>query len=341
MAYSEHTISALTDIPPLVHAFATTLGFIVSGTTGSPIVQHPSYGGPGVPGGLEFQMSTLTSGLNKDLIWTSTTAVGAYTPSSKIRFPIWATDAAPTVGVTKNPTKLFLIGSLTPAPYIAIVVEFGYNLYRHLYMGFMEKIGNYLGGEVLSSENGPPLSSNTQTFYLFDSTMKTHMFSARQSLWGTSAGCGGVHIDHADNSVPWRSFYNANNFSANIDTALFSGIEVIGGYGDSINDPLIARGKNPITGSVILAPINLLAVQPVTGAKRFRPIGRPAGVRLCNMEDLEPQTINTIGAETWRIFAATSKQETDGEIRAGDGSSGSRYRRLESSVNLGYAYRSN
>ena len=33
--------------------------------------------------------------------------------------------------------------------YIAIITEHGYNLHRHLYLGFMEKIGDYVGGEVV------------------------------------------------------------------------------------------------------------------------------------------------------------------------------------------------
>lgn len=339
MAYSEHTITNLTDIPPLVHTFATGLGLNVTGTTGVPIIRNPNYMGAG-PGGLAFQLTTSISGVNNDLTWTATSGVSGFTPSSKIRSPILATDVAPTVGVAQPPTKVFLIGMLAPQPYLAIIVEYGYNLHRHLYVGFMEKIGNYLGGEVLSSQNGPVLTSSSAVTDLTTSNCKNHMFSARQTLWNTTGGCGGVHISHADNAKPWRNFYCPNSIYGNIATSVFAGGEVIGGYGDAINDPLVAKAHNGLAGVTLMTPVDLYAVQPVTGDVRFRPIGRPSGVRLCNIRDLEPQVTLAFGAETWKVFAACAKGDTDEEPRAGT-SSGLRYRKYESTGHLGIAYRSN
>lgn len=334
MAFSEHLITSLADIPPLVHSFATTLGMNVAGTTGNPVVRHPTD-----PAALSFRLSTTSAGVVNELIWTSTTAVGAYTPGSRIRSPIFATDVAPTVGVASAPTKVFLIGMLSPEPYIAIVIEYGFNLYRHLYLGFMEKIGAYTGGEVVSSQNGPVVAVADANTSLLTKSVKNHMFSARQSLWSPAMGCGGVRVVHADNSVSWRNFYCDENYYGNIDTAIFDGTEALGGYGDSINDPLVARGINRLAGVDVLTPVNLYTVQPVTGAVRFRPIGRPSGVRLCNIQDIEPQAVNSIGAETWRIFAACSKRDSDLEPRAGT-STAVRYRKYESSYYLGIAYRS-
>lgn len=339
MAYQENVISNLSDIPPLVYAFANTVGFVVTGTTATPLIRNPNYGGVGVPGGLTFALTVANSAPNSDLVWTATSSIGGITPSSRIRSPILATDGAPTTPITSTPTKVFLIGMLTPQPYLAIVVEYGYNLHRHLYLGFMEKIGPYLGGEVLSAENGPVASSSSSTTNLMSASVKTHLFSSHQSLFTPVQGAGGVHVSHADNANAWRSFYNDNSVIGAIDSAVFDGSEAMGGFGDAINDPLVAKSINALTGSSLLHPINLYATQPVTGAMRFRPIGRPAGVRLCNIRDIEAQAISTISTETWRIFAATSKQDSDDEPRAGT-TSGVRYRKSESSGHLGYAYRS-
>lgn len=340
MAHSEHLITSLSEIPPLVHAFATSLGFVVSGTTSNPEIRHPNYMGAG-PGGLIFRMSVSLSGVNHDLIWQSTATVGGATPTARLRSPIFATNAAPTVALTQTPTKVHLIGMMAAEPFMAAVVEYGYNLYRHLYVGFMEKIGNYEGGEVVSSQNGPVVTSASANLDILSRSTKNHLFSGRQSLWNpaVTAGGGGVHVLHADNAATWRHFYNPRALSGNIDSAVFDGTEVLGGYGDSINDPLIARGLNRFAGVDVLTPVNLYASQLVTGAIRLRPIGHPTGVRLCNLKDLEPLAINTIGAETWRIFAATCRRDSDIEPRAGT-STAQRYRQYESSGYLGIAYRS-
>lgn len=332
MAYSEHIISQMSDIPTLVHAFASSLGFDVSGTTGNPIVRHPNYAGAG-PGGVAFALSSITSGVNRDLRWTAQETISGITPKVTIRAPILATTAAPSTALIQHPQKVYLIGMLTPEPFIAIVTEHGYNLYRHLYLGFMEKIGNYAGGEVISSQNGP-----SQTFIgssnMFSRTRKNHLFSNAQNFWGDDE-CGGVRVVHADNSVTWRRFRNPRGITV---PASYIGDEVLGGFGDSINDGLIAKGQSQFSGANILAPVNLYTTQPVTGDVRFRAIGKPSGVRFVNNQFIEPRAVLTIGAETWRAFAATSKQNSGSEPAAGTSSA---YRLSESSIYLGYAYRSN
>lgn len=340
MAYSEYLITSISEIPALVHAFATSLGFSVGGTTANPELRHPNYMGAG-PGGMTFRMSVVTSGAAHDLLWQATASIAGQAPTARIRSPIFATNAAPTVALTQNPTKLHLMGMLSPEPYIAAVVEYGYNLYRHLYLGFMEKIGDYEGGEVLGSQNGPVVTSTSVTLDLLSRQQKNHIFSGRQMLWNpaTTPGGGGVHVLHDDNDNEWRHFYNPRNLYGAIDSAVFDGSEVLGGYGDSINDPLIARGMNRLAGLDVMVPVNLYAPQPVTGAIRFRPIGHPTGVRLCNLKDLEAAAVNTIGAETWRIFAATCRRDSDSEPRAGT-TTAQRYRQYESTGYLGIAYRS-
>lgn len=332
MAYSEHIISQMSDVPPLVHAFASTLGFDVSGTTANPIVRHPNFEGAG-PGGVAFALSSISSGANRDLRWTAQETISGIAPKATIRAPIFASTAAPTTPIVQTPQKVYLIGMLTPQPYIAIVTEHGYNLYRHLYLGFMEKIGNYSGGEVLSSQNGPSLlfAGNSD---MASRTRKNHLFSNAQSFWADDES-GGVRIVHADNSVTWRRFRNPRG---NTVPTSYVGDEVLGGFGDAINEPLIAKGQSQFSGASILVPANLYATQVVTGDIRFRAIGKPAGVRFVNNQFIEPRALLTVGLETWRAFAATSKQDSATEAAAG---SGVAYRLSESSVYLGYAYRSN
>lgn len=332
MAYSEHIISAMSDVPPLVHAFATALGFDVSGTTANPIVRHPNYEGAG-PGGVAFALSSISSGVNRDLRWTAQETISGIVPKATIRAPIFATTVAPSVGIIQHPQKVYLIGMLSPQPFIAIVTEHGYNLYRHLYLGFMDKIGNYLGGEVISSQNGP-ITNFGGSSDMGARSRKNFLFSNVQNAWADDES-GGVRIVHADNTVTWRRFRNPRGTS--VPTS-YIGDEVLGGFADSINDPLVAKAQSQFSGANILIPINLYATQTVTGDVRFRAIGKPSGVRMINNQFIEPRAVLTVGSETWRAFAATSKQDSGTEPGAGVSLA---YRLYESSVYLGYAYRSN
>jgi len=146
VAYQEYSITTLDDVPALVRSFAANMGWNVVGGN----LRHPNYDGAG-PGGLAFEIYTVSNALNHDLFFRCTTDPSR---SARIRGPIWSTTVAPFSGYKVAPTKLFLIGMLDPEPYIAVVVEFGYNLYRHLYLGYMEKQGTYGGGSVLGACTG-------------------------------------------------------------------------------------------------------------------------------------------------------------------------------------------
>jgi hypothetical protein len=202
------TIAALSDIPPLVKAFATTLGFTVGGSSSSPTVQAPG-------GGMTFQMDVVTGFYPS--FFTSVAYDAVQWSSASIATSVaqaWSPKLA--VGGVFNsilPTKLILIGSLTPQPYIAAIICYGFNLYRHLYLGVMEGIGNYTGGEIICGSRFSDMAF-TSSPWLGDYTQ--YLFGAFQAV-ADATRCGGVHIVHADNpTYPWRVFSRfpiANNFA--------------------------------------------------------------------------------------------------------------------------------
>lgn len=333
MALEEHIITSLSEIPSLVEAFATSVGWDV---TSGPVIRHPDYAGSG-PGGIAFSLTSASAGLERDLIWSS--SGGIATSRALIRAPILSARTSPFTSYVLSPSRVFLISMLTPEPYIAIVVEFGPNQYRHLYLGFMEKIGDYEGGEVVSACNGMIAQSNSDPVWNgLGGNM--FLFEAHQAIMAR-ADSGGVHIDHAENATPWRRFRTANFVESDgIDAGTFDAGEVIGGFGDSVTDHFVAKGKSAIAGASLLVPINLLAsVKPSSSVTRFINIGHPAGVRMVNIENMEPLSEVTIGSETWRIFAAIRKSPL--LTMARPVGAGLVYRAEETSYNLGYAYRSN
>lgn len=332
MAYEEHIITSLAEIPPLVAAFATAVGWNVAS---GPVLRHPNYEGAG-PGGIAFALSTAVSGLQQDLIWSSTNPI--VTSRAMIRAPILAARTSPYASYVLSPSRVFLISMLTPEPYISIIVEFGPNQFRHLYLGFMEKIGNYSGGEVISGCGGMITASSSDQVW-HDRQSNMFLFEGNQAVM-PRADSGGVHVAHAGNAVPWRRFRSAGFPDAfGVDGAAFDGAEAIGGFGDSVNDAYVAKGKSAIAGSSLLVPINLLnTVKPASDITRFVNLGHPAGVRMVNIENMQPISQVTIGSETWRIFPATRKSPLltmDRPINTAF-----LFRAEETSYNLGYAYRS-
>lgn len=323
MAFSEHSITSLTQIPELVGTFATTIGWSsVSATK----FKHPNFNGAG-PGGYTFGLTATAT--------TLTVGFDEITNTAFIRAPILATEAAPTVGVNQAPTRVFLIGRLLPQPYIAIVVEFGFNLYRHMYLGFMEKIGPYTGGEVITASNGPGITYNGD-LSIHMSAYVSHLFGANQTGI-VAAQSGGVRVQHAGNANAFRMFRRAGNHATGTLDGTLNGTEALGGPRDGWNDHFLARARNPISGVNVLTPINMLISQIVGGSAYVAPIGRPSGVRLIHLANLEPQSRIEIGAEVWRCFAAFSRK--DDVLMYRPGNTGIRYRLAESSYHLGYAYR--
>lgn len=329
MAYQEYSITTLDDVPALVRSFAANMGWNVVGGN----LRHPNYDGAG-PGGLAFEIYTVSNSLNHDLFFRCTTDPSR---SARIRAPIWSTTVTPFTGYKVAPTKLFLIGMLDPEPYIAVVVEFGYNLYRHLYLGYMEKQGTYGGGSVLGACTGVEVSVNG-TPHFKDKGYLHYLFQGHQRMTSASEG-GGVEVIQADIPNPWRNFRDINGAPS---TTLMPNVNdntcAYGGFGDDLNDNYVYKGKSSIAGANVLVPINCAVVRHIGTDFRLKPIGIPTGVRMINIQEIEPQAQIEVGGDNWYVFAAISKNaDAYGNRRPNE--EGNRYRISESSYYLGYAYR--
>lgn len=318
--YSTSAITAIGQIPALLATFAAAAGFTVNTSNpDEPIITA-------VSGGKAFRFRTLIGSATQHDMILDGNGDTDITSDARARSPILA-------GVSQAPTRVNLIGDQTPQPYLGIVVEYGTNLYRHLYLGNMQKVGNYTGGEVISAMTGPAATSVGDIDYR-EPSRTFYMFGARSTLWG-SANVGGVRVVHADNSVPWLLFDSPTTGSA-ITSGWVAG-RVFGGFGDGVNDGYLARGRSPFAGVSILTPVNLFNPVPITGETSFRPLGHPAGVRLINMLDHPPGSSFDIAGETWHAYPALSRNlSTSMPPTAG---SGGQWRTSESSYMVGYAYR--
>lgn len=316
MAYQQNSITALADILPLVYSFAPTAGITVGGTSGAPTLTI---------NGVAFLLSAVTSGSDQELRWTAQSAP-TITSYAATRSPKLNGTTTPDVSV---PSKVHFFAGVTPQPHFAIVIEYGYNSYRHLYLGMMEKPGSYSGGQVMSG-NSQFASNSSANFPLsYRDNRHQYLFSGFQTFRGPT-DAGGVMVDHANNPTKWRIF-DCPTGTNPLDA--MTGVEAFGGFSDDINDAYLARAFSTYAGVNILSDINLFAPSGSGASANFAPIGNPVAIRTINMAGIDPGTVLTIGSEHWYCFPAFSK--TDGTTV---GKSAAGWAAGETSYMVGYAY---
>lgn len=330
MPYQQVPVTNITDIPAAISAFALANGWAVNNANpAQPIFSHPSK-----PGSMTFRVRALVSGVNnqnRDIVISDATGLLA-TNSAVMRSPKLAGSA--NNPVVPNPNSLQMFTGLFPEPFIAVAVSFGANLYRHIYFGFMDRIGTYTGGEVMSATAGSSAVINSPVSYTATNMFK-HLFGGRRvTAIVAKSESGGVRVVHAGNPTPWRVFSSPSTISTPFSS--FIGDEAIGGFGDGYNDVMVARAQSSYAGAVVLVPCNILTSRVITGDVRFRPIGNPSGVRLVNMRDLAEGQQITIASEVYRVYPAVSKRS---ELVMPATALGGNYREFESTFQLGYAYR--
>lgn len=333
MAYLEQTTTTVTDIPALIASFALARGWTVSGTT----ITRPG-------GGKSFEITASIGGTNNrdHLVYVKDTA----NPTVN---QVWT--AMPWINgvylnpLVQTPTKIHLLGNegaFAPEPWIACIIECGYNMYRHIYIGNVVKAGNYTGGELISAN----MYSRNLRYSLAvgsdsfggDAPVHRYLFSARYDTGGLpdSVGMGGVNIVHADNAAPFRMFKGPTGPYVQIQ---FDGEGVIGGNADDVSAGLVARGLSDYAGSNILVPVNLFAPDSsqIEEDIKFRPIGYAAGVRMINVSGINPGDSITIGSKIWRVFPEFSRQ-TETSTPYGASNPLGFYYPFETSYMVGLAY---
>lgn len=329
MAYSQVSVLSVNDIPAAIATFAAANGWSVNVS----VPAQPTFNHPSKPGSMTFRIRALISGTNnqnKDVIIEDTGVIA--TSRAVMRSPKLAgLTNNPTV---PNPTTISMFAGTFPEPYIAVAIAFGVNLYRHMYLGFMETLGNYTGGEVISCTAGSSNVSSLSVSYTAISMFKNLFGSRRSTAIVAKNESGGVRLVHANNPIPWRIFSSTTSIATPFNG--FLGDEIIGGYGDGNNDVMVARGHSTYSGAAIFTPCNLLISRAIPGDVRFAPVGHPCGVRLVNVRDLTEGQIVQIGSEIWRCYPAVSKRP---ELVMSGASITGFYRDFESSFQQGYAYR--
>ena len=200
----------------------------------------------------------------------------------------------------RAPTKIHLIGGVEAGQkFIAGVVEYGFNRYRHFYIGSLVPLGGVTGGEIIAAANFTNLdgTSAQRTNIGYSSVYNQFLFGSNQ-FWTAIGNSGGVHAQHSNNPTPWRQFRTEGRN--------FTEATALGGFKDGINDGPVAIGGSTYSGTSLLVPINLYV--PMNPADyRLVAIGYPAGVRLMNVQFIEPEAEIVLGTDTWKSFPVWRK----------------------------------
>lgn len=327
MTYLEQAIVNLADLPQRIADFAALRGWTVAGR----VLTRPG-------GGRSFEVG-FTQGTNGYAqVWCRDFLIN----TRFARFSQPRRQGTLQNPIVLAPTKVHFFGSDAPftaenPAYIAVVVEFGFNCFRHMFIGNIVKVGNYDGGELISANNWSEEYNVNSRNTSFTSAGVKNLFAAGHNHSTDNAqASGGLNANHPDNPAPWRIFDSSSPGTNNMLINL-TGAEVFGGWSDQVNGVLAMRGFAPYAGGVVLVPINLYGSRANDGNNvRFFPFGYVPGVRLVRMDDIDPGQQIAIADQTWMVFPEMSKDSRASTQRdQGNGY----YWDYETSGFLGLAYR--
>ena len=338
MAYSSHLITTLQEVIPLWAAFAQSIGWTVNSTVPTaPTITHPSQAGA-----IPFRLQYATNGTyGRRLVVDSPNAT--MTGTARMNAPVLNPTLTAGGVVISAPTRVHFIGSTTGVPFLATVVEFGFNSYRHLFVGYMNKSSAYDGGEIVSGTWGLETAlSSTGSQLAWDLTTGVKpLFNGSGANTGTNDR-GGLRVVHASNPTPWREFRSTTaNSTADINyfASGTRNITAIGGYLDGPNTGYAIAGKSEYTVSAVVAPIPILLTTEIGGNLYFRNVGTPRGIRHINIENFEPGVQVAVGSRNFIVFPWMAKRSnTVTTFPPGSVVSTSRFPQAENSAYLGYAY---
>lgn len=323
------TLTNLDDFPGALASFADTCGWTTTTVnTTSTTVVRPN-------GALTYTVSRYTGEPDTIGYLDGVKIVATYGGVTRT-----ALTERPALGGAKNapvkpePTRVFFYGN---AEFVAAVIEFGFNSYRHVYVGSIERFGSYQHGDVFSCNsfwpgNRSPYSTATGTNDASGANHQ-HLFGARYRRdYRDASKSGGAVIEHADNATPFRAFFDypdPNEFKR-LDPE-----SIRGGHGDGLNDIQVGASAIPYGRALCLTPVNLVCPDStLTGdGVRVRPVGHVRGVRMTTMQYHDPGTVLQVGSESWQVFPEFSKRS----IFAPYGSDGY-YSAFETSGDAALAY---
>lgn len=288
MAYLVNTTPTLETIPQDIISFAVNV-------LGWSEINMGVVAAPGADAGVGFEVSYdlvgATNSRYRQQLLIHLVKDGVRVNSTPICVPYIA-------GAFQSPTRLHLFGGQESAPYLGVAIEFSPGFFRHGYLGYMEKIGTYGGGEITASSYFTKANTSSESY----TARHKYPFSGSYIGKPIEESCARIiHPDVGGDGLVLVAAHNGRSAGSLVAN------RALGGFLDNINDGKLANGLSTFAGSSILIPINMYRTLE---ADRVQPIGRPAGVRMIRMDYIDVAQTISVGGKTWRCFPVFKKYMT-------------------------------
>lgn len=282
------------------------------------------------PTGIGELLSQIDAFAGQQLGWTSSWSGGVLSLTPKVGGPvvraqegagyatrtgpeiIWEMDVAGTPEIIcamshmTSTSVAWLHGGNTPEPWLLVTVLTDPGIYRHAYIGNLTQYGTWSGGLVLDAVDWAHDYNNTDPLVIYDwAHQYNHMLFSHDSEWSPyrdrrEGYLGGLEIGGIGSGYPIARFCfdDSTNFP---DDHPVAG----GGYQDNHSRAATDPGVFPASGEAALVPITIF-VDALRNAT-WTPAGHITGLRMVNIDALDPEGLYTYAGLTWRIFPLCRK----------------------------------
>jgi len=302
MAYASYNVSSTLEVVQAMVDFAQNL----AGWTASIDGSTGTFTAPGKNRSFTALSSIVTriSSPSSPAISLNLTGTAPAGYQQSLTYFTETTHSGVTGTVGGNPSKVEMFGRAGPVPFLVAAVETQPGSFRHLYMGYLDQLAPFAGGEIISGcHEASYWSSMNPGNYAGAATPSLFEYNYSDTNYASNVS-GGINIDGT-----FAKFRR-------------DGLFVEGGpRRRSMLSPL--RAPNAFSGYSPLNPINLYYGTESETENYWIPIGSPAGVRALSMRNFFPGQVVTLPDEsTWRVYPlrkkgpntnTTGNPETSGE----------------------------
>lgn len=283
MAYRSFAPTGIAEMLSEINSFAETDLLWASGWDGTTLTLTPKSG--------EAVFS----------LWEGTWYASHTGPALRMKMAEGTDTVSSVVSHVAATSSVWLFGGNDPQPWLLIVIMTEPGVYRHAYLGYLDRYGAWTGGAVLDG-----VSFGHRGGYdplAWDSEYSHMLFSPSRwdgGVYAEAGPRGGVFVRGAAGASPAVSFVEDTS-SYFPDDAPVGG----GGYGDYYARALRDPGTAPYSGEAALITIVLFADMLRTG--RWAPIGRVPGIRMMHITDYDPGELYSYAGKNWRVFPLCRK----------------------------------
>lgn len=203
-------------------------------------------------------------------------------------------------------SRLFLHGGASPEPWSLITFETAPGFFHHMYFGFVEKLGSYDGGAIVSGTNSETIYRSNYTDFndWCDSATGSVQNRSPVFLFGGASSASSAQVESSGGIeiVSPEAPYTTYRFGPYAG----AGAPYVGGGFTHAHNLLLAAAEFAgVDGSVNAHPVILHA--QINADRWQTPVACIPGVRMININSLDPAQVISLGGEDYQVFPLCNK----------------------------------